>query len=198
MIRKLTLTVAAVALVTLALALPAVAMPAAAAEPFAWDLQLRNAKTPKYGADMTSKAFAAWAAKKHRRVTIVDGAAYKGVSLKTLVGYFDDNNKETFNAALAAKGYDVVILGMDGYAATFASADIARLGSKVILADLANGAPLPVPVAGLDESGLPIWMPDWPLRVVSVDPSITYLMKVQGVVRLSIEPTAMPAGVAPF
>jgi len=43
MIRKLTLTVAAVALVTLALALPAVAMPAAAAEPFAWDLQLRKA-----------------------------------------------------------------------------------------------------------------------------------------------------------
>jgi len=199
MIRKTTLTAATVALVMLALALPAVAMPAAAGpEPFGWDLQLRNAKTPKYGADMTYKAFTAWAAEKNRRVAIVAGATYKGVSLKTLVGYFDDNNRETFNATLAAKGYSVVVTGFDGYAATWASADIARLGDKVILADLADGAALPVPAAYLDGAGLPQWFPDWPLRVVSLDPGIVSDMKVQGVGRLSIVPTVVPTGVAPF
>jgi len=199
MIRKLTLTAATVALAMLALALPAQAMRAAAAESFGWDLQLRNAKTPKYGADMTYRAFPAWAAKKHRRVTIVDGATtYKGVSLKTLVGYFDDGNRETFNAALAAKGYSVVILGMDGYTATFPSAQIAQLGDKVIVADLADGAALPVPAAYLDEAGLPHWEPDWPLRVVSLDPVIIAAeMNVLGVMRLSIVKAA-PTGVARF
>ena len=153
---------------------PAVMPPAAGPpEAFAWDLQLRNTQTPKYGADMTSKEFAAWVAQKHRRVTIVDGATYKGASLKTLVGYFDDNNRQTFNATLAAKGYSVVITGFDGFAQTWASADIARLGDKVILADLADGAALPVPAAYLDGAGLPQWFPDWPLRVVSLDPGIT-------------------------
>ena len=111
------------------------AMRGAAAEPYGWDLQLRNTKTTKYGADMTYRAFAAWAAQKHRTVSIEDTSTatpttYKGVSLRTLVGYFDDNNPETFNKALAAKGYNVVILGMDGFAATIPSADIAALGAR--------------------------------------------------------------------
>ena len=194
MIRKMTLTAVTVALALLALALPALAALTAAPERFGWDLQLRNAKTPKYGADMTYKQFAVWAAKKHRRVTIVDGAtAYRGVSLKTLVGYFDDNNRETFNAALARKGYSVVILGMDGYTATFPSALIAQLGDKVIVADLADGAALPVPAAYLDEGGLPVWTPEWPLRVVSLDPVIIAAeMDVRGVMRLSIVKAAPP------
>ena len=213
MIKKLTLTAVAAAVLMLMLAVPALAMRAAAAEPYGWDLQLRNTRTAaaaKYGADMTYKAFATWAAKKHRRVTIVDDnktpedasddTTYRGVSLKTVVGYVDDNNKETFNAALAVKGYNVVILGMDGYAATFASADIASLGDKIILADLANGAPLVVPVAGLDKDGLPSWKPSWPLKVVSLDPSVTGKMKPGGIVRLSIVPAVAPAamGAAPF
>ena len=124
---------------------PAVAPAAAAAEPYGWDLQLRNTKTTKYGADMTYKAFAAWAAQKHRTVSIEDTSTatpttYKGVPLKTLVGYFDDKNKKTFNKALAAKGYNVVILGMDGFAATIPERRHRGLGAKVILADLANGA----------------------------------------------------------
>ncbi len=191
MIRKLTLTAAAATVLLLMLALPALATRATTPEPFGWELQLRNAQTPKYGADMTSRQFSAWAAKKHRRVTIVDGATtYKGVSLKTVVGYFDDNNKETFNAALARKGYSVVITGFDGFSATWTSGDIARLGSKVILADLANGKPLPVPPAFIDAAGLPQWIPDWPLRVVTLVPGIVWDQKVQGVARLSIVPAA--------
>jgi len=204
MIKKLTLTVAAVAVLTLVLALPALAMRGAAAEPYGWDLQLRNTKTTKYGADMTYRAFAAWAAQKHRTVSIEDTSTatpttYEGVSLRTLVGYFDDNNKETFNKALAAKGYNVVILGMDGFAATIPSADIAALGAKVILADKANGLPLTVPAAALDRNGQPSWKPNWPLKVVSLDPAVTGKMKPGGVVRLSIVPVVAPAtGAAPF
>jgi hypothetical protein len=204
MIKKLSLTVAAVAVLTLVLALPALAMRGATAEPFGWDLQLRNTKTTKYGADMTYRAFAAWAAQKHRTVSIEDTSTatpttYKGVSLRTLVGYFDDNNKETFNKPLAAKGYNVVILGMDGFAATIPSADIAALGAKVILADMVNGLPLTVPAAALDRNGQPSWKPNWPLKVVSLDPSVTGKMKPGGVVRLSIVPAVAPAtGVAPF
>ena len=201
MIGKVTLTAVTVALALLALALPALATPTVATERFGWDLQLRNtltAASAKYGADMTYEQFPAWAAKKHRRVTIVDGAAYKGVSLKTLVGYFDDNNKETFNAALARKGYSVAVTGFDGYGAIWDSVDIARLGDEVILADLADGAALPVPAAYLDGAGLPQWFPDWPLRVVSLAPGIVSDMKVQGVGRLSIVPTGVPTGVAPF
>ncbi len=201
MIKKLTLTAAVVAVLLLALALPAMAMRGAAAEPYGWDLQLRNTKTTKYGADMTYRAFAAWAAQKHRTVSIEDTSTatpttYKGVSLRTLVGYFDDNNKATFNKALAAKGYNVVILGMDGFAATIPSADIAALGAKVILADKANGLPLTVPAAALDRNGQPSWKPNWPLKVVSLDPSVTGRMKPGGVVRLSIVPAVAPAAAA--
>ena len=113
-------------------------------------------------------------------MTIVDGPAYQGVLLKTLVGYFDDNDRETFNAALAAKGYSVVVTGFDGFAQTWASADIARVGDEAILADLADGVALPVPAAYFDGAGLPQRIPDWPLRVVSLDPGIVYDMKVQG------------------
>ena len=208
MIKKLTLTAACAAVLMLVLALPALAMRAAAAEPFGWDLQLRNTlttKSIKFGADLTYKGFATWAAHNHRRVSIEDTSTatptiYKGVSLKTLVGYIDDKNPNTFNAALAVKGYNVVILGMDGFAATIPSAQIAMLGNKIILADLANGAPLAVPAAGLDRNGLPSWKPSWPLKVVSLDSSVTGKMKPAGVVRISIVPAVAPAatGAAPF
>ena len=207
MTKKLTLIVAAAAVLMFMVAVSASAM-RAAAEPYGWDLQLRNARTTasaKNSADMTYKAFATWAGLKHRTVTIEDTSTatpttYKGVSLKTLVGYFDDKDRTTFNAALAAKGYNVVVLGMDGYAATIPSADIASLGAKIILADKANGLPLTVPAAGLDRNGLPSWKPSWPLKVVSLDPSVTGKMKPGGVVRLSIVPAVAPAatGAAPF
>ena len=71
--------------------------------------------------------------------------AYKGVSLKNIVGYFDDGNRNTFNAKLAKKGYWVSILGMDGFVESFKGKDIAALGNKIIVASLGNDAPLPVP-----------------------------------------------------
>jgi hypothetical protein len=202
MIKKLTLTAAAAVVLTLMLALPALAMRSAAAEPFGWDLQLRNTKTAKYSADLTYKAFAAWVAKSHRQVTITDSTVptetvtYSGVSLKNLVGYFDDKDPATFNKALAKKGYSVVVFGMDGYSATFASADIAALGNMLIVANLADGQPLTVPKASLNDEGQPEWIPDWPLRVVSLDPSISGGKKVLGIVRLSIVKSVAPTAAA--
>jgi len=204
MIRKLTLTAAAVAVLMLALAAPAMAMRGAAAEPYGWDLQLRNTVTTKYGADLTYKAFAAWVAKANRQVTVTDSSVptdtviYKGVALKTLVGYFDDNDPNTFNDELAAGGYNVVVLGMDGFAGTFASADIASLGDKVIVANLANDAPLLVSKAKLS-NGAASLKPAWPLKVVSNDSSVTGKMKPGGVVRVSILPIVSPnAPAEPF
>jgi len=155
---------------------------------------------------MTYAAFKSWRQHKHRSVTITDSTVptapviYKGVSLKTLVGYFDDKNRNTFSAALAAKGYNVDILGMDGFAATIPSAEIASLGDKIILADLADGAPLAVPKAALDKNKKPSWKPSWPLKIVSLDASVTGKMKPAGVVRISIVPAVAPAGAgrAPF
>ena len=207
MTRRLTLAAAAAVALILLGAAPAGARHAAPAEPFGWDLQLRNTRATKNSADMTYRAFAAWASKASRRVTVVDDnktpgdtsddISYRGVSLKTLVGSFDDKDPKTFNNGLAAKGYNVVILGMDGFAATYASADIASLGGKVILAYLANGAPLAVPAATLNSSGEPSWKPNWPLKVVSSDPSVTGKMKPGGVVRVSIVPAVAAPAAAP-
>jgi hypothetical protein len=175
--------------------------PNAPAEPMGWDLQLRNTKTKKYSADMTYTQWAAWAAK--HAVTITDSTvptatvAYKGVALKTLVGYFDDNNRNTFNAKLAKKGYWVTILGMDGFSESFRGADIAQLGNKMIVASLANDAPLPVPKASLTSSGTANWTPDWPLRVVSNVPAVGADTKTQGIVRISIV-SKLPTSLAPF
>ena len=201
MTRRLILAAALVAVLALAAAAPALAKQQAASEMYGWDLQLRNTITTQYSADMTYVDFTAWAAA--HQVTIVDNnktpdnpaddTTYKGVALKTLVGYFDDADKTTFNTALASGGYNVVVMGMDGFTGTFAAADVASLGDKVILANLANDAPLVVPTATLGSTGAASWKPNWPLKVVSNEGSVTGKMKPGGVVRVSIFPTVQPA-----
>ena len=136
-----------------------------------------------------------------RTVTITDSSvptatvAYKGVSLKNLVGYFDDGNKNTFNAKLAKKGYWVSILGMDGFVESFRGQDIATLGNKMIVASLGNDAPLPFPQPFVNSDGRPQWVPDWPLRVVSNVPAVGVDTKTQGIVRISIV-KKLPVGIA--
>lgn len=175
--------------------------PNAPDEPMGWDLQLRNTKTRKYGADMTYKQWATWAAKANRTVsmTTTEGTAtvtYKGVSLKNLVGYFDDANRNTFNKKLATKGYYITILGMDGFSYTWSSKGLNALGNKVIVASLVDGGPLPVPKPYLSSTGVAEWVPDWPLRVVSNVSDVEVNAKVQGIVRLTIASRAPKT--APF
>ena len=65
---------------------------------------------------------------------------YSGVDLKALVGLVDDNHPRTFNEALAttAPGYIVRVVGADGFAHDFASADVAHRTSSS-----ATGSPPP-------------------------------------------------------
>jgi hypothetical protein len=200
MTRRLTVITVLVLVVLLAAGAVAFARHAASAEMYGWDLQLRNTVSSQYSGDMTYTAFTAWAAA--HQVTIVDNnktpdnaaddVTYKGVSLKSLVGYFDDGDKNAFSTALAAGGYNVVLMGMDGFTGTFSAADIASLGDKVILANLANGAPLTVPAATLGSTGAASWKPNWPLKVVSNEGSVTGKMKPGGVLRVSIVSATAP------
>ena len=195
MARRLILAaLAAVALILLA----APGAASAAAEPFAWQLQLRDVAVSRHDLDMTSTQFAFWMHARHRQATIVEnGVTYAGLSLRDLVGLVDDRDPATFNTARAAAGYNVVVLGMDGFSVAFTSAKVASLGDKLILASRAGGEALPVPPAFL-ELGKPRWVPDWPLRVVRSDPGVTFDDRVRGVVRVSIVPVSKSAGTGPF
>ena len=70
------------------------------------------------------------------------GNLWSGVALWRVIALVDDADNTTFNDALAAAGYDVKVVGADGYSYTFPSQDVAR-NDNFILADELNGAPLP-------------------------------------------------------
>ena len=172
MTRRLALAAAtAVALILLTTAPAFAGHTAAAGEPFGWDLQLRNTVSAQYSSDMTYKAFATWAAS--RQVTIVDNkstvattddVAYKGVALKTLVGYFDDGTRPR-STRTSRPPATTSSSGHGRLPGTFPSANVASLGDKLIVASLANGEPLPVPAAPfVQQRRAPSWKPNWPLQ----------------------------------
>ncbi len=113
--------------------------------------------------------------------------------LYRLVGRIDDKNPNTFNTALAdGAGYDVVVTGLDGFAATFTSAQVAAEGNALLLAYRQDGQPL---VFGTTKAknGTYSYTPVWPLKVVSSDTTITGKMKPSGVARISIVPVPAPS-----
>ena len=189
--RRLVLT-ALMAAVLMLLVAGAADARAARSSAFAWQLQLRNMVDSKYSRDVDAKAFALATLLPGRKVTIVEnGVRYTGPSLRTVVGMFDDRRPNRFDTDFAARGYTVIVVGMDGYTASFSSQLIEKLGDRLILASQAAGEPLPVPKAFL-ENGQAVWYPDWPLRIASSDAGVTVDDKVQGVVRLVIVPAASP------
>ena len=172
-------------------------------ERFGWVLQLRNtadAKALKENLDY--RAFRAlrmangnrfersWVDDMKTPEDPADDVTYKGLTLRRLVARIDDRNPATFSRARAAKGYDVLVESMDGFAAVFTSEEILTIGARIIVADLANGAPLVVPAAELKAGDPPTasWKPLWPLKVVSGDPAITGKRKPGGALRISIVP----------
>jgi hypothetical protein len=78
--------------------------------------------------------------------TWVDGTdTWSGIPLWRLVGWVDDDvqhGEGAFNDAMAAAGYDVMVIASDGYSKTFASADVAR-NDNMIVANTLNGEELP-------------------------------------------------------
>lgn len=71
------------------------------------------------------------------------GDVWTGVALWRVIALVDDGDNTTFSDVLASAGYDVKVIGADGYSYTFPSQDVAR-NNNVILADELNGTPLPV------------------------------------------------------
>ena len=198
--KRLTLAVAGVAVMLLAAAGPATAARTAdSGVPYGWLLQLRGLKAHS---PMPNYAFQKWTTKKFVKRTVVDDnktpadpsddLTYTGIALWRVVGRIDDGDPSTFNwkKATSAPGYNVVVEGVDGFSATFTSAEVATLKNKLVVANRVNGVPLTLGTASIknpmtvDEYAS--WKPNWPLKLVSSDPSIFGNRKPAGVVRISI------------
>ncbi len=186
----------AAAVMLLVLAAPASAMRRAdAGTPYGWLLQLRGAKR----STIADYAYRAWKKQPGVRVTVVDDnktpddasddLTYTGVGLWRLVGRIDDKNPKGFNRKLAttAPGYNVVVTGVDGYSATYTSAEVASLKDALVVADRLNGQPLSLGTAAI-KNDVASWKPMWPLKVVTNDANVFGSRKVAGLARISIEP----------
>ncbi len=200
---RLILVTAGAAVLLLAMAAPALAMRVAdAGVPYGWLLQLRGAKNTS----LTTNEYRAWqkagvaatVVDDNKTPDIADDLAYTGVPLWRLVGKIDDADPGHFNYRLAttAPGYNVVVRGVDGYAATFTSVEVATMRNTLVVADRVNGAPLTLGTASIknpmtvDEYAS--WKPMWPLKVVTNDATVFNSRKAAGVVRITIAPaTAM-------
>jgi hypothetical protein len=177
---------------------------AASAPRYGWVLQLRNTAFDVRGEDMTYRAFRAlatvrggvfersWVDDAGTPADPADDLTYKGISLRRLVARIDDGDPATFNKVRAANGYAVIVQAMDGFSATYTSAEVMTIGAKIIVADRLNDAALQVPMAELKDNGdgtfSASWKPFWPLKVVSGDPAITGKRKPGGALRISIVP----------
>ena len=198
--KRLTLSIAGALLLVLALAGPALAATDTPV-PYGWMLQLRS---PRFNEDMTSKAFRHCALHNKRQVVWTDDNktpadpsddhVYKGIALWRLVGRIDDRYPNAFNAALAASGYSVAVEAVDGFTATYTSAELVALGDKLFVADRMDGAPLNLGAASIKTDPVTgdyaSWKPSWPAKLVSQDTSIPGSRRPAAVARISI----MPAG----
>ena len=171
---------------------------------YGWILQLRNTVWDVRGEDMTYRTFRALAARNEGQferswvddagtpADPADDLTYKGLSLRRLVARIDDADPATFNKVRAAKGYQVVVTAMDGFFATYTSAEVMAIGANIVVADLVNDGPLAVPAATVKDNGdgtySASWKPAWPLKVVSGDSTITGKRKPGGALRISIVP----------
>ena len=204
---RLTLVIAGAAVLLLAMAAPALARRAAdGAVPYGWLLQLRG---PKASSSIASHSFRVWTAKRFVKRTVVDDnktpddpaddLTYTGIALWRLVGRIDDKHPGSFNwkRATTAPGYNVVVTGVDGFSATYTSAEVATLKNRLVVANRVNGAPLTLGSASIKNPMTPeefaTWKPNWPLKLVSSDPGIFGSRKPGGVARITIVPATPEA-----
>jgi DMSO/TMAO reductase YedYZ molybdopterin-dependent catalytic subunit len=107
-----------------------------------WSLAVNGALQEK----VDRGSFDSCSAPKCHGVTWKDsaGVTWSGVPLYYLVGRSDDQQKHdngAFNSALAAEGYQIEVVGADGYKATFDSSKIA-LSKEYFLANKMDGKEL--------------------------------------------------------
>jgi len=101
-----------------------------------------------------------------------DSGTWTGLPLWYLLGYVDDTNTHgplSYNDSLALAGYDIKVIGSDGYFATFDS-EVVRRNNDMLLANQLNGAPLPEDI--------------FPLMLVG--PGLTTGEKVYNIVRIEL------------
>jgi hypothetical protein len=221
--KRLTLILGGAAVLVLAVAAPSLLAlvrssapdPYTAPVPYSWSLQLQKGAKK---VELNRAQFRKLEATAKHAVTIVvdenkpatpeltDDTTYKGMSLAELVGIIDDKDPTTFNKKLATTGagYGVQVVGIDYFSYVYSSKQIAALGKKLVVADKANGMPLAwgsVKVSGATGT----FKPNWPLKLVSLDPTITGKMKPAGIMRISIvaappspSPSPSASPVAPF
>ena len=150
-----------------------------------WPLKLYGAQA----ATITQSAFAAGATCHLDTYSDASGT-WAGIALGRLMGWVADANQHgpgAFNDSLAAAGYDVKVIGADGYYYDFASADLAR-NDNIILANTLNGQPLP-----LNDGASPNPHPLYPLKLVGSGLTGTG-SKVGSVVRIDLRNIpALPA-----
>jgi len=129
---------------------------------YGWVIQLRGAVTK----DLTSTQFAALERKVGASWKDPSGDTWSGVPLWRLVGLVDDANPATFSSALAAKGYRVQVVGLDGHVVTLVSTDKSWVRSRTtIVAAAKNGVSLAFGSFSTDDPGT--WVPAWPAQLVS-------------------------------
>ena len=118
-----------------------------------------------------------------------------------LVGHFDDNNPDTFNRKLATTAPATTCRSSASTASPRRSPAprSPALGDKLIVGDRIDGAPLTLGLGSASTGTAPAsWKPHWPLKVVSIDPTVTGKMKPGGVVRISIVPVTPRSEPRPF
>ena len=212
--KRLTLILGGAAVLLLAVAAPSLLAlvrsaapdPYAAPVPYSWSLQLK--KGPQK-VEIDRSQFRRIEAAHDRMATIVvdenkpttpdnatDDTTYTGMSLAQVVGIIDDKDPATFNRKLAmtGAGYGIEVTGIDYFSYVYSSKQVAELGKALLVADKANGKALvwgSVKVSGTTGT----FKPNWPLKLVSSDTTITGKMKPSGILRISI--VAAPVAPSP-
>jgi hypothetical protein len=161
---------------------------------YGWVIQLRGA----ISRDLTYTQFAALQKSVGARWTDASHDTWAGIPLWRLVGLVDDKNPKTFNSSLAAKGYSVQVVGLDGFTATLLSTDKSWVHSKTaIVADEMDGAPLSFGSMSTSDPGT--WLPSWPAQLVG--PALQGSQQPGGIVKIivykhGVTPPAKPAALS--
>ena len=146
---------------------------------YGWVIQLRGAISK----DLTSRQFAAMEKKVGATWSDTGGNVWAGIPLWRLVGLVDDKNPKTFNAALAAKGYSVQVIGLDGRPLRLSSTDKSWVHNRTALvADKENGAALSFGSLSTLDPGT--WLPGWPAQLVG--PSVPSGPDTGGIVKIVV------------
>ena len=159
---------------------------------YGWVIQLRRGAISK---DLTSTQFAAMEKKVGVTWSDTGDNVWAGIPLWRLVGLVDDKNPKTFNAGLAAKGYSVQVIGLDGQPLRLSSTDKSWVhNNTALVAVKENGAALSFGALSTLDPGT--WLPGWPAQLVG--PSVPSSPDTGGIVKIvvyrhGVTPPAKPA-----